>query len=158
MPGTIADPWLGDRGGFDVLRAACTDWSGPGKIEAGEVTEVETNACSGGRVAVATTAEAIEAVSAAKGIDVVEQTDVTVDGHTGTRFDIRVLEAPNACPDQQIPLVDNVNPVDTGMDFRLYLIDVDGKTLALGLYGYAGWEPAVRAEADGIIASMQIDP
>ncbi len=156
LPGTVAEPWNGDRDGFNVMRAACTDGSGSGWIDAGEVTLVDTNACAGERVGVRTTAEAIAAVSVAKGIDVVEQADVTLDGYTGTRFVIGIHDMPDACPDLQIPLVDGLNPVDQGMDFRLYLIDVDGTTLALGLYGYADWEPAVRSDVDGIIDSMRV--
>jgi hypothetical protein len=42
--------------------------------------------------------------------------------------------------------------------YALYLIDVDGKTLAVALYGYKDWAPAVTTAVDGILASMQIDP
>jgi hypothetical protein len=54
--------------------------------------------------------------------------------------------------------VDGVSAVDVGLNVRLYLIDVDGTTFALGLYGYRDWDPDVRRDVDGIIASMQIEP
>jgi hypothetical protein len=140
------------------MRAACTDWSGQGRIDAGIVANVDTKACADGTVSVTTAAEAVAAVAGANGIAVVEQTEVSVAGYAGTRFDIRVAEVPNRCPDGQIPLVDAVNPLDRGVSLRLYLIDVDGTTLALGLFGYADWDPPIRASVDGIIASMRIEP
>ena len=157
VPGTVADPWNGNRGAFSVMRAACTDWSGFGGIDAGVVSRVDTTACAGGTVEVQTTADVIAAVSVANGIDVIEQTDVAVGGYAGTRFDIRVHDAANPCPDLQIPLVDGVNPIDAGLGIRLFLVDVGGTTLALGLYGYPDWDPALRTDVDGVIASMRID-
>jgi hypothetical protein len=156
VPGTPAEPWRGSRSKFSLTQAACADLRGTGAIYAGEVTQVDTDACEGARVAVDTLEEAVAAVSTAKGIDVVAQSSVTLGGHTGTRFDIRVHDAANACPDGQIPLVDGVTPFDQGLTFRLYLIDVDGKTLAVGLYGSPNWRPDVSAKVDDILASMQI--
>lgn len=158
MPGTGSEPWSGDRDGFSVMQAACTDWSGTGWIDAGEVTLVDTSACTGARVRVETMAEAIEAVTVAEGIDVVEQTNVTIDGYAGTLLVIDVHDVPNGCPDQQIPLLDGVNPVDRGVGLEVYLVDVDGTTLALGLFGYPDWTSNVRTDVAGIIASLQIDP
>jgi hypothetical protein len=54
--------------------------------------------------------------------------------------------------------VDGVNPFDPGLSYRLYLIDVEGKPLALALYGYSAWNPSLRAEVDAILASLQIEP
>ena len=51
-------------------------------------------------------------MSSASGINIVDQTEVTVGGYTGTRFDIKVRNELTPCPDNQIPLVDGVNPVD----------------------------------------------
>jgi hypothetical protein len=158
VPGASAAPWNGERDQFDLEQAACTDWSGPGSINASEVTRVDTEACTGPSLAIDTAAEAIAAVSAAKGIEVISQTGITVGGYAGTRFDITILDASNACPNQQIPLVDGVTPFDAGLPVRLYLIDVEGKTLALALYGYALWDRAVIGNVDAIVASMRIAP
>ena len=87
VPASAESPWLGHRDGFHLMRASCTASSGPGKIEGSEVTQVYADTCdrAGTSVAVETTAEAIAAVAAAKGIEVVEQTDVTVGGHNLVR-------------------------------------------------------------------------
>ena len=151
VPGTPADPWIGSRSEFNLLKAACTDWSGPGAIDAGEVTLVHNDACDG--QAVHTLDDAIAAVSTSKGIDVVAKTDVTLGGHPGTRFDIFVHEDANACTNG---VVDGVT-LERGVNLRLYLIDVDGKTLALALYGHPLWSPDVRATVDEILASLQIE-
>ena len=158
MPGSVAEPWNGARDRFEVIRAACTDLSGPGSIEATIVTRVDTTACLGAVVPVASAAEAVDAVGRASGITVVEQAELTVGGHAATRLDLRVADAPNACPDGQIRLVDALNPLDQGMTLRLYLVDVDGTPLAIGLFGQADWDPAVRATVDAIIASLEIEP
>ena len=158
VPGTAQEPWLGEGDKFNLLRAACTDMAGQGYIEAREATRVYTDGCAGTSVEVGSTAEAIAAVAAAKDLGVVGQTDVTLAGYKGTRFEILVPEGLDSCPDHQIPVVDGLNPFDAGVTYALYLIDVDGKTLAVALYGYKDWAPAVTTAVDGILASMQIDP
>ena len=151
VPGTAADPWIGSRREFNLLKAACTDWSGPGAIDAGEVTVVHNDACDG--PAIHTVDDAVAAVSASKGIDVVAKTDVALGGHPGTRLDLFVHEDANACTNG---VVDGVT-LEQGVNVRLYLIDVDGKTLALALYGYPDWRPDVRATVDEILASLQVE-
>jgi hypothetical protein len=151
VPATAATPWIGNRDRFRLIQASCTDWSGPGAIEAGEVVLVRNDACDGR--AVQTLDDAIAAVSASTAIDVVAKTDVTLGGHPGTRFDIFVHEDATACTDG---VVDGV-ALEPGVNLRLYLIDVDGKFLALALYGYPLWSPAVRATVDEILASLKTD-
>jgi hypothetical protein len=151
IPGTVADPWIGSRSRFNLLKAACTDGSGPGAIDAGEVTRVHNDACDG--EIVRTLDQASAAVSASTGIDVVAKSDVTLGGHPAARFDIFVHEDANLCTNG---LVDGVS-LEQGVNVRLYLIDVDGKFLALALYGYPLWSPDVRATADAILASLRIE-
>jgi hypothetical protein len=159
MPGSVDQPWIGSRAEFDVGQATCTGWFVYGWIDAGLSSLVDTTACTGERTAVASVAEAVAAIAVADGIDVVEQAEVSIDGYPGMRLAIEVPDVPNDCPEQQIPVLDAVNPVDRGVSIGLYLIDVDGTTLALGLFGYGGPDPAgVRDDVDAIIASMQIEP
>jgi len=157
VPGTQVEPWIGSRGTFQLLQAACADFQGSSRIEAAEVTRVDTTACTGATLAVDTYEEAVAAVSTASGIDVVAQTDASLGGYPGTRFDITIPMVANACTDQQIPLVEGVNPFDPGLDVGLYLIDVDGKTLALALFAPSTWSPGRTAKVDSIVDSLEID-
>ena len=156
VPGTGADPWAGIRDGFWLQRQACPDWSGTGKIQAAEVTSVYTDACAGISVPVATAAEAVAAVSGAKGLDVAGWSDVTLGGYTGVIVDIDVPNVPNTCPDQQILVADGLHPFDLEVTYGLYLIDVEGRLLAIGLFGSADWDADLRAQVDAILASIEI--
>lgn len=117
-----------------------------------------TDTCAGPSIPVGSAAEAVAAMSTANGIEVVEQTNVTIGGYPGSRLDIYVPDAPNTRPDLQIPVADGLNPLDPTGNFALYFIDVQGKTLGLALYGSNDWNPDVRAAVDAILASMQIEP
>jgi hypothetical protein len=154
---TAAAPWNGDPDRFFLMRASCTDLSGTGKTQAAEVTRVYTDACAGVSVAVDTAAEAIAAVSDAEAVEVVRQTDVTLGGYTGSRLDVVVPDIPNTCPDEQILVAQELDPFDRGVSYALYLVDVEGRTLALALFGNTDWRPAVTAQVDAIIASLQIE-
>jgi len=158
VPGSASEPWMGSRSTFSLLRAACESSQGTGFIQAGEVTRIETNVCEGGSVAVDTPEEAIAAVGNAAGVDVISQTEVTLGGYPGTRFELAVADAANACLSGQLQLVDGVNPFDLGLRVTLYLVDVNGKTLAVALYGPPDWSPDVTDTVDIIIGSMQIEP
>ena len=92
------------------------------------------------------------------GVNVDGQTDVTLGGHRGTRLDLRLDIDGNACAEQQIPLLNGMTPFEPGARYPLYLIDVDGKTLAIALYQTDIWRPEVSAQVDDILASLQIEP
>jgi hypothetical protein len=156
VPGTAGPPWHGHRSRFDLMKASCTDMMGTGLTLGAELTRVYTDGCADTSVPVDSAAAAVAAVSAAEGLEVVETSLVTFGGYPGTRLDITVSDAPNACPDQQIPLTDDLSPFDAGLNVTLYLIDVDGKTLALATYG-GGWGPAVNADLDAMLASTRIE-
>ncbi len=158
VPGTTGSPWHGHRDTFDLMKAACTDMMGTGFTLGAEVSLVYTDACSGTSVLVDSARAAIDAMSGAEGLEVVEETQGTLGGYPSTRLDITVSDAPNACPDQQIPLTDDLSPFDAGLTFRLYVIDVEGKTLALALYGYPDWNAGVIADMNAMLASLQIEP
>jgi hypothetical protein len=158
VPATTGPPWHGHRDRFDLMKAACTDMQGTGYTLGAEVTHVYTDACAGTSVLVDSPRAAIDAVSGAEGLEVVEGTQGTRGGYPSTRLEITVSDAPNACPDQQIAITDDLNPFDAGLTFTLYVIDVEGKTLALALYGYPDWSRADIADMDAMLASMQIEP
>ncbi|HEX5012852.1 MAG TPA: hypothetical protein VFV72_01745 [Candidatus Limnocylindrales bacterium] len=158
VPGSDAEPWIGSRRHFSLLRAACADQQGTGWIEASEVDLVDMAACERGTVEIHSTEEAIAAVGTAQGIEVTSQTDAKLGGYSGTKFDFEIPEITSRCADNQIPLVDGVNPFDVGLDYTLYLIDVNGKTLAVALYGPANWSATVSDTIEIFLDSMQIEP
>jgi hypothetical protein len=57
---------------------------------------------------------------------------------------------------QACELVADGLQADWGGPVRLYLVDIDGKALAVALYGYQDWTPEVRAKVDDILGSMEI--
>jgi hypothetical protein len=123
-----------------------------------ELTRVYTDACAGISVPVDSAEAAITAVSTAKGFEVVGRLQTTVGGYSGARFEMTVSETPNACFDQYIPISDDLSSFGPGLTFTLYVIDVDGKTLALAHYGSEDWQPAVTADLDSMLDSMRIEP
>src|SRR5262245_5125727 len=131
--------------------------NGPGGIEAGEVTKVDSFACRLSAVLVNSPEEAIAAVHIANGIDILSRKEATLGGYTGTRFDLRVRDGLAACHDGRLPLVDGMAPFVPGMVSRLYLLDVEGTTLAVALQGRELWGPDARAAADEVLASLQIE-
>ena len=158
VPRSAGSPWHGHRDRFDLMQSWCADErGGPGLTLGAELTRVYTDACAGVSVPVDSAAAAITAVSTAKGLEVVDQMEATVGGYSGTRFEITVSEAPNACFDQYIPISDDLSSFAPGLTFTLYVIDVDGKTLALAHYGSEDWQPAVTADLDAMLASMRIE-
>jgi hypothetical protein len=158
VPQSAGPPWHGHRDGFDLMKAACTDMQGTGYTLGAEVTRVYTDACAGTSVPVDSAAAAIDVVSRAEGFEVVEEIQVTLGGYPSTRLDITVPDVPNSCVDQQIAITDGLNPFDRGLDVTLFVIDVEGKTLALALYGYPDWDPSVTADVDAMLSSLQIAP
>ena len=158
VPATETEPWLGRRDGFHMLRAACTDESGQGLMEATEASRIATDGCAGVSVAIESVADAVAAATSAKDVDLLEENAVTVDGYSGSRLDMIVRDAPNDCLDGQVPLAEGLRPFDPGLNFTLYLIDVEGRTLVLALYGQTFWDIPLRETVDAIVASMEIDP
>ena len=158
VPRSVGSPWHGHRDRFELMQSWCADErGGPGLTMGAELTRVYTDACAGVSVAVDSAQAAIDAVSAAKGLEILDQTQVTLGGYPSTRFDVAVSDRLDACPGQEIWLSDDLDPFGTGLTFTLYVIDVDGKTLALALYG-ADWSTAVNSDLDAMLASMRIEP
>jgi hypothetical protein len=155
--GNVGDQWIGFRHRFELLKAACEDGRGTGKILAAEVTRVYADACAGVSVPVSSATEAVAAMSGAKGLEVVGQTQVSLAGlGQATRLDMTVPDVPNSCPDGQIRVADGIDPFAPTLNVTLFLIDVHGRTLALAIYAYTDLLPAVTAQVDAIIASMQV--
>jgi hypothetical protein len=157
--GKVGDNWAGSRERFELLKMACSDSQGIGKVLAAEVTRVTTDACAGASVPVRDTASVAAAVSGATGLEVLAQTVVQINdaGDTATRLDVRALDAPSACPGQRVAIAGGIDGLDPGQSLSLYLIDVGDRPLVIALYGYTDLDATVRAQVDEIIGSLAIE-
>ncbi len=156
--------WSGFPDVFTMVRAPCRD-GGPVMIEASIVTEVFADACDmdGETRLVSGASEAIEALVEQEGHDLTGPTDATIAGLPASRLDISVPAEIDAttCTNEVIRLWIGTN--DTGIvpgeTMTLYIVDVDGLALAVHApFSQAAMTPALIAEVDAIIASIQIDP
>jgi hypothetical protein len=86
---------------------------------------------------------------------------LSLDGYTASRFDLSVPADFDAttCADGTVRPLDGVSNLDPGQTLTVYLVDVDGTTLALAVHAYQGdATPALIAEVDAIVSSLAIDP
>jgi hypothetical protein len=156
--------WSGSSDGFQLVRAPCGDRA-PVMIEASIVTEVFADACDmdGETRLVSGASEAIEALVSQEGHDLTGPTDVTIAGLPASRLAISVPTEFDAttCTNEMIRLWIGTNDtgIDPGETMTVYIVDVDGLALAVHApFSDVEMTPALIAEVDGIIASLQIEP
>jgi hypothetical protein len=53
-------------------------------------------------------------------------------------------------------VTDGLNNLDPGVT-TVYVLDVDGTPLALGIFGIEDGDPALTAQFDEVVASLQIE-
>jgi hypothetical protein len=156
--------WSGYPDMFHLVRAPCGN-GGPVMIEASIVTEVFADACDmdGATRPVSGASEAIEALVAQEGHDLTGPTDATMAGLPASRLDISVPAEFDAtrCTNEMIRLWIGTNDtgIGPGETMTVYIVDVDGLAIAVHApFSAQDMTPALIAEVDGIIASLQIEP
>ncbi|HSL76057.1 MAG TPA: hypothetical protein VK867_03860, partial [Candidatus Limnocylindrales bacterium] len=147
--------WQGYRDGFEIGSGSCP-YGRPVRITASQVDAVIDGACdpwTESPVAFKTVAEAAEVIAGQIGHRTSEPTEATIAGHAALRLEISAAGS---------PCVDGIglwyaNEFGLDQDAIVYLVDVDGETLAIGVwYVRAQSTPAQVAEAEAIVASIQI--
>jgi hypothetical protein len=133
-------------------------------IEASIITEVFADACDmdGATRPVSGASEAIEALVTQEGHDLTGPTDATIAGLPASRLDISVPAAfdTTTCTNELIRLWIGTNDtgIDPGETMTIYIVDVDGLALAVHApFSDQAMTPALIAEVDGIIASLEIE-
>lgn len=164
VPAVVDGSWIGSGDLFNLARTPC----GANRqvvIEASIVTQVFADACDmdGATRPVSGASEAIEALVAQEGHDLTGPTDATMAGLPASRLDISVPAEFDAttCTNDMIRLWIGTNDtgIDPGETMTVYIIDVDGVALAVHApFSDAAMTPALIAEVDGIIASLEIEP
>ena len=147
---------LDDRFGLVELGDTCP-FGGSIWMSASKVDTVPTDPCDpaagvGGNVT--TPDEAAKAMAAHIGHRTSEPTEVTIDGRDALRVEISTEGS--TCTDP-FALLDT--EVARGQDAIIYLVDVDGETLGIGVwYVRSLTKPAQLAEAEAIVESIRIQP
>jgi len=153
IPSTAASRWEGYRGAFEVSRSCL--FSRAVVITASIVSDMQADCDVNSRVEVATQAEAVAALQAARGIAMSAPTSVTLGGYPAARFEI--ASDAQMCFDE-VALWDDVSATH-GSAMNIHLVDVDGVTLGVTILDRdGGASPAELAEAEAIVASMEITP
>jgi hypothetical protein len=158
VPNLDDTKWQGHADEFSLQRSPCL-FGAPIAIGAMPVTGVYADACdrAGAAIDSDTPAEAITALAAMTGVGVAGPTDLTLDGHAGSRFEVSVpaVDA-TPCTDGTFKLFDGMD-ADPGATLTVYVIDVEGVALGIVINQGEDTTPAMVAEAEAIVESMQIE-
>jgi hypothetical protein len=165
---TVPTGWSGsgDRDGFELRSRPCL-FGGGVNLRASLVSLVYSSACDGATaVETATPAAVIAALAAQTGHQTIGPSDTTIAGHPATRFEFSIPAVAATCG--------NLGPLwrapggsegptmyefDGSRSFvTVYVIDVDGLALAIGVDSGVPDDAADVAELNAIVASLQIEP
>lgn len=163
VPAVVDGSWIGSPDLFNLVRTPCAG-PRPVMIEASIVTEVFADACDmeGETRLVSGASEAIEALVTQEGHDLTGPTDATIAGLPASRLDISVPAEfdDTTCTNGLIRLWIGTNDtgIGPGETMTIYIVDVDGLALAVHApFSDEAMTPALIAEVDGIIASLEIE-
>ena len=160
--------WHGDRDAFSLSRSPCL-FDAP-LIEGSLVTEIAADACHWDRpgIEVADAAAAAVALRAQAVSEVIGQAELTIAGYHAIRVDLAVspdIDTSDCSGGGQVGLWaisdGEAIRIEPGSPMTVYLVDVDGRILALREPHGRDAEaelPTLRADADANIGSLQIQP
>ncbi len=160
--------WHGLRDRFYLVKDQCL-YNGSITLEASLVGQVYADSCdrAGTGVEGDTPAAAIAALATQPGHEVTGPSDVTLAGYPASRFVISVSPDfdPTTCTNGINALwrssggQDGPTSMHPGQIATVYLVDVDGVTLGVSArYWHEDATPALLAEVEAIVASLQIEP
>jgi hypothetical protein len=157
VPVGAESSWQGYRDAFELGSGSCP-FGRPVRIDVSTVDAVIDNACepwTRSPLPFGTVAEAADAIVAQPGHRTSEPTEVTIAGHAALRLEISAEGS--SCTDGIGLWANNEFSID--QDAIVYLVDLDGNTLAIGVwYERSQTTPAQRADAEAIVASIQVAP
>ena len=153
IPASAQFQWQGLHDSFSVSRSCL--FRGPVGIHASRVVTVAAACDASAWVDVKTPADAVAALASAQGVALSAPTAITIGGHPATRFEV----AANAqlCFDEV--LLWNDKTVARGTTMIIYVVDVDGRAFGITIESRGNEAPPAQlAEAEAILASLQISP
>jgi hypothetical protein len=169
LPATPDDAWSGLRDSFYTGDSPCLFGSAV-KVEASIVSQVYADACdwAGTGTEADSAAAAAAALAAQTGHEVIGHTQTTLDGYPASRLEISIpldFDA-SGCDDEILRFWLRSAGTDipyestaSGNAMTVYFLDVDGSVLALTVSRGPGDDgPALLAQLNSIVASLQIEP
>ena len=87
-------------------------------------------------------------------------TDITLAGFAGKRIDLTVIGTANPCPGADTALLRGTVDIPApgrGDDYRLWIVDVDGRRLVMAQVARTAATAADRAELQAIVDSIEIE-